>query len=230
MRTSKKRRQHLRGAFVTTVASAAVTVIASGCQSKVSISCFGDECGQGGASSSQSTGPGQPAVCPEIVPVHGASCPEVGLSCGYENVGSCEPIYDATCAPDGRWEVETTVVSCNPPPCPAEAPVPGISVAGALVRGAGVGGRGRLVGGSDRGSVARAGHRLRAALGRRVRVRRLVSGARSVPLRRWLLGVRQPHLQPSAAQRMPPAASGALRDNARLRVAVPRLRRFDIAS
>lgn len=125
MRTSKKRRQHLRSAFVTTVASAAVTVIASGCQSKVSVSCFGEECGQGGASSSQSTGPGPPAVCPEIVPVHGASCPEVALVCAYEDEGPCPSTYNATCAPDGRWEVESTFVSCNPPPCPVERPVAG---------------------------------------------------------------------------------------------------------
>ena len=107
-----RRRQNKprKSAFVTTVAVAAtIATVAAGCNGGVT------------------TNPPPPkeTVCPETTPEDGASCGAFtdGLECNYEV--ECERVDKASCGQDGRWEVESSVTSCNPPaplPCPDELP------------------------------------------------------------------------------------------------------------
>jgi hypothetical protein len=116
----------LKTAFVTTIASAVVVATAGlGCQAKVTVSCSGDDCGQGGEGGSTTSG--KAVTCPAAVPAHGKDCPERGLRCEYGE-DECDESYLAECAADGRWNVVVSWVSCNPPPplpCPDEPPAHG---------------------------------------------------------------------------------------------------------
>lgn len=154
MATQKKRKAP-RASFVITVtaAASALTLAAlPGCGSTVSGSCpeaepsYGSSCGEAGQSctygddgcgnpieyacedgawgygdSVSTCNPPPPPLCPDTIPSYGAACDVVGSLCEYAD--SCGLTSSATCSSDLTWEV--THVSCNPPPCPPEAPVPG---------------------------------------------------------------------------------------------------------
>lgn len=92
------RKQALRQAFISTVATAAA-VAATGCLSVTSNPPYLDP-------------------CPEAEPASGDACDNEGLSCGY--VDDCTNPIDYGCE-DGAWTI-TAVSSCNPPP-PGECPL-----------------------------------------------------------------------------------------------------------
>ncbi len=103
----------MKAAFITTIASAAVMTAGLGCESEVTVTCVGEECGSGGSTASG---------CPEQVPADEASCGDERIRCEYLDDDPCKESYIAECGLNQTWNVVAEWVKCTEPTCPQEMP------------------------------------------------------------------------------------------------------------